>query len=114
MEFGIVIGTLVASIKDPNLIGALLLIVQPIDEYGNKSGNPLVVADPDRNAGIGDVILFVHSPDASMAFPDDIWAPVDAAVVGIVDQATVRGQVLLWNGMKIEFDSIEVEWKSAE
>lgn len=98
MEFGIVIGTLVATVKDPALVGALLLIVQPVDEYGNKRGAPIIVADPDRNAGPGDVILFVHSPDASMAFPGDIWAPVDAAVVGIVDHASVGQEVTLRTG----------------
>jgi microcompartment protein CcmK/EutM len=114
MEFGVVIGTLVATIKDLSLVGALLLIIQPIDQYGNKRGDPIVVADPDRNAGIGDIVIFVHSPDASMAFPGDIWAPIDAAVVGIVDYATVNGEVLLWAGMKIEFDLVEKEWKLAE
>jgi len=85
MEFGIVIGTIVATIKDPSLLGCLLLLIQPITEKAEKKGDPMVVVDPDRNAGTGDVVVFVHSPDASMALPGDIWAPIDAAVTAIVD-----------------------------
>lgn len=66
-------------------MGTLLLIVQTITHLGEKIGDPLVVVDPDRNAGPGDVVVFVHSPDASMAFPGDLWAPIDAAIVAIVD-----------------------------
>lgn len=85
MKLGIVIGTIVATLKDPSLVGALLLLVQTITHLGEKIDEPLVVVDPDRNAGPGDVVVFVHSPDASMAFPGDLWAPIDAAVVAIVD-----------------------------
>lgn len=111
MEFGIVVGTLVATIKDPSLLGALLLIVQPIDHHGRKRGAPIVVADPDRNAGVGDVIIFVHSPDASMAFPGDLWAPIDAAVVGIVDHANVGREVTLYTGQKVELEGEHAIWK---
>lgn len=89
MELGLVIGTIVSTLKDPSLLGCLLLIVQPITYLGEKRGNPLVVVDPDRNAGKGDVVVFVHSPDASMAFPGDLWAPVDAAVVAIIDHVDI-------------------------
>ena len=89
MELGIIIGTIVCTLKDPTLIGCLLLLVQPITYLGKKLGEPLVVADPDRNAGSGDVVVFVHGPDASMAFPGKIWAPIDAAVVAIIDHLDI-------------------------
>jgi microcompartment protein CcmK/EutM len=89
MELGIVIGTIVATLKDPALVGSLLLLVQMITHLGEKKGEPIVVVDPDRNAGQGDVVMFVYSPDASMAFPGDIWAPVDAAVVAVVDHVDI-------------------------
>ena len=114
MEFGIVIGTIVATIKDPSLVGALLLVVQPIDEHGNKRGAPIIVVDPDRNAGMGDVIIFVHSPDASMAFPGDLWAPVDAAVVGIVDHANIGRELVLRTGQEWKLSGAEAMWKSAK
>lgn len=114
MEFGIIIGTLVATIKDPSLVGALLLVVQPIDHRGAKRGAPIIVADPDRNAGVGDIIIFVHSPDASMAFPGDLWAPVDAAVVGIVDHANIGREIVLRTGQPWQLSGREAMWKSAE
>jgi microcompartment protein CcmK/EutM len=114
MEFGIVIGSVVATLKDPALVGALLLIVQPIDRFGRKRGAPIVVVDPDRNAGPGDVIIFVHSPDASMAFPGEVWAPVDAAVVGIVDHANIGPDVTLRTGEEFVLSGPEAIWKSAE
>ncbi|MCC7353283.1 MAG: EutN/CcmL family microcompartment protein [Anaerolineae bacterium] len=101
MEFGIVIGILIATRKDPVLMGAALLVVQPVDQFGNKRGRPIIVADPLQVAGEGDVILFVHSPDASMAFGDDVWAPVDAAVVGLVDHADVGYEVTLRTGERV-------------
>lgn len=100
MEFGIVIGTIVATIKDASLIGCLLLLVQPITEMGEKRGNPLVALDPDRNAGVGDVIIFVHSPDACMALPGDIWAPIDAAIVAIVDHVDLGKDITIKAGEK--------------
>jgi ethanolamine utilization protein EutN len=102
MELGVVIGTLVATVKDPALIGTLLLLVQPITHLGAKRGNPLVVVDPDRNAGPGDVIVFVYSPDASMAFSGDIWAPVDAAVVAIVNHVDIGKTVTIRAGQEWE------------
>jgi ethanolamine utilization protein EutN len=100
MEFGIVIGTIVATIKDPSLIGCLLLLIQPITHLGEKRGNPMVALDPDRNAGVGDVIVFVHSPDACMALPGDIWAPIDAAIVAIVDHVDLGKDVVIQAGEK--------------
>jgi len=95
MDLGLVIGSIVSTLKDPSLIGCLLLLVQPITYLGKKRGEPLVVVDPDRNAGKGDVVVFVHSPDASMAFPGDLWAPVDAAVVAIIDHVNIGNDVTI-------------------
>ncbi len=100
MEFGLVIGTIVANVKDPTLVGCLLLLVQPITHLAEKKGDPIVVVDPDHNAGCGDVVIFVHSPDASMALPGDIWAPIDAAVTAIVDHVDIGENVTIKAGEK--------------
>ena len=89
MDLGLVIGTVVCTQKDPSLVGSLLVLLQPISHTGEKRGEPLVAADPDRNSGQGDVVLYVHSPDASMAYPGDIWAPIDTAVVAIIDHVDI-------------------------
>lgn len=100
MEFAIVIGTVVATIKDASLVGCLLLILQPITHLGENRGKPLVALDPDRNAGVGDVVVFVHSPDACMALPGDIWAPIEAAVVAIVDHVDIGKDMVIKAGEK--------------
>ena len=98
MELGIIIGTIVATIKDPSIKGCSLLVTQPIDQTGEKVGNPIIVLDPDNNAGFGDIIVFVHSPDASMALPGDILAPIDAAVVEIIDRVDIDQTLTLKAG----------------
>jgi ethanolamine utilization protein EutN len=100
MELGVVIGTIVATLKDPSLVGSLLLLVQMINHLGEKKGEPLVVVDPDCNAGPGDVVVFVFSPDASMAFPGDIWAPVDAAVVAVVNHIDIGSTTTIKAGQQ--------------
>jgi ethanolamine utilization protein EutN len=100
MELGIVIGTIVSTIKDSSLVGCLLLLVQMINHLGEKKGEPIVVVDPDRNAGPGDVVVFVYSPDASMAFPGKIWAPVDAAVVAIVNHIDIGSTTTIKAGQQ--------------
>jgi ethanolamine utilization protein EutN len=104
MEFAIVLGTIVATVKDPALIGVLFLLLQPITHIGEKYGNPIIGVDTDQNAGPGDIVIFVHSPDASMAFPGDIWGPVDAAVVAIVDHVDIEGKVTIKAGQEWKLD----------
>jgi microcompartment protein CcmK/EutM len=89
MDLGLVTGSIVCTQKDPSLVGSLLLVLQPISHLGKNNGEPLIVADPDCNAGRGDVVVYVHSPDASMAFPGDLFAPIDAAVVAIIDHVDI-------------------------
>jgi ethanolamine utilization protein EutN len=104
VEFAVVIGTIVATIKDPSLIGTLFLVLQPITHLGKIKADPLIAVDTDRNAGYGDIVIFVHSPDASMAFPGDIWGPVDAAVVAIVDHVDIDRQPTLQAGQVWKWD----------
>ena len=90
MEFGRIIGTLVASRKDPSLTGMRLVIVQPLDEHGREIERPLVAVDPDAAAGPGEHVFYVVGADAMMvsAAPHPLL-PVDAAVVGILHDVDV-------------------------
>ena len=45
MKLGRVRGTVVASIKDPGMVGMKLLIVQPLDERRRDAGACVVAAD---------------------------------------------------------------------
>jgi len=85
MEFGRIIGTVVATRKDPSLDGMRLVVVQPLDEYGAAIERPLIAVDPDSAAGVGEHVFYVIGADAMMASasPKPLL-PVDAAIVGIL------------------------------
>ncbi len=84
MKIGKVIGKVWAERKVATLNGCRIHVIQPLNSKMQKEGKPLVVADPKNLAGMGDLVIFVTSTDASQAF--DKWgAPVNAAVVELVD-----------------------------
>lgn len=83
MQLGRVIGSIVATVKDPKLTGLTLLVVQPIAPDGAAAGRPLVAAD-SVGAGIDEHVFFVRGTEASFPF-DPVRPPTDAAIVGIVD-----------------------------
>jgi microcompartment protein CcmK/EutM len=78
-----VIGEVVATIKDPNLFGLTLLVLQPISGAGEATGRTLVALD-SVGAGVGEKVFFVRGREAAFPFyPGE--PPADAAIVGIVD-----------------------------
>lgn len=88
MHLARVIGTVVASRKDDNLLGVTLLLVQPLTPEGEPAGRPLVAVD-SVGAGVGEDVFFVRGKEASFPFfPAE--PPVDAGIVGIVDHWTVE------------------------
>lgn len=83
MQLARVIGDVVASVKDANLSGIKLLILQPIAVSGEPSGRTLIAVD-SVGAGVGEHVFFVRGREAAFPFyPAE--PPTDAAVVGIVD-----------------------------
>ena len=78
-----VVGTVVATRKDPRLVSCKLLVVRPMDPRGKADGNYLVAIDT-VDAGVGETVLIVSGSSARMAsgLKD---CPVDAAIVGIID-----------------------------
>ena len=83
MNLGRVIGTVVATQKYEGLQGKKFLLVQPLDHALRVAGDPLVAVDTVQ-AGKGELIYFVNSREAALAL-DPFFVPVDAAIVGIVD-----------------------------
>lgn len=83
MRLGRVVGRVWATVKNRDLEGRRLLVVQPITIEGNDSGRPLIAVDA-VGAGQGERIYWSRGGEATYAFlPDKVG--VDAAVVGIVD-----------------------------
>jgi ethanolamine utilization protein EutN len=83
MQLARVIGDVVATRKDENLVGITLLVVQPLTPDHQPTGRPLVAVDA-VGAGIGEEVFFVRGKEASFPFYP-VEAPVDAGIVGIVD-----------------------------
>jgi len=83
MYLGEVIGTVVATRKTAELRGSTLLLVQPLDEDRRPVGDKQVAVDTVQ-AGPGDFVYLVGSREATLALPQS-FVPVDAAIVGIID-----------------------------
>lgn len=82
-----VVGTVVATRKDPRLVSTKLLIARAVDPRGKADGNYVVAVDT-VDAGFGETVLIVSGSSARMAagMKD---CPVDAAIVGIVDNIEI-------------------------
>jgi len=88
MQLARVIGHVVATRKDENLVGLKLLLVQPHSPEREAVGRPLDAADA-VGAGVGDEVFFVRGKEASFPFYPAEPA-LDAGIVGIVDHWTVE------------------------
>ena len=82
-----VIGTVVATRKDPRLEGKKLLICRPIDPNGNDERGYFIAVDT-VDAGFRENVIIVQGSSARMA-QGCKDTPVDAAIVGIVDQVAL-------------------------
>jgi microcompartment protein CcmK/EutM len=79
-----VVGTVVATRKDPRLEGFKLLIVKPVSPEGKDEAGYIVAVDT-VSAGIGERVITVSGSSARLA--DGCKdRPVDTAIVGIVDE----------------------------
>jgi len=83
MLTGEVCGTVVCTVKDSELEGVPLLVVQRI-ENGKKTGM-VVAADATGQAGQGDFIYMIGSKEASRVFRRPL-VPADLAIVGFIDK----------------------------
>ena len=86
MQLARVVGTVVATRKDPRLEGTKLLVVKTISPDGKDDGNYLVAVDT-VDAGFRETVLIVQGSSARMAV-ECKDRPVDTAIIGIVD--TIR------------------------
>jgi microcompartment protein CcmK/EutM len=91
MVLGKVIGTLVASRKEPTLEGLRLLVVRACDVDGNATGGIAIAADA-VGAGLGEVVLYCAGSSARQTQVTQS-RPVDATIMAIVDQIAVGDDV---------------------
>ena len=84
MILGRVVGQAVSSHKRPQLAGATLLLVQPETPAGVAVGTALLAID-SVGAGVSERVLVVIEGRAAGEALGQKLAPVDAAIIGIVD-----------------------------
>ena len=84
MLIGKVVGSVVATRKNENLIGSKFMIVEPIEGTGDTKR---IVAVDNVGAGIGELVLVAVGSAARIGCGQDT-APIDAAIVGIIDSGT--------------------------
>ena len=84
MQIATVVGTVVATRKHAALVGAKLLLVQPQTPEGEARG-PVLLAIDSVGAGVGERVLVVIEGKAAGDALGRRGAPVDAAIVGIID-----------------------------
>jgi microcompartment protein CcmK/EutM len=87
MILGRVAGTVVATRKDPRLEGFKLLVVKPVAPDGKDEAGYVIAADTVQ-AGSGEMVIVVSGSSARMA-EGCKDKPVDASIVGIVDQVSL-------------------------
>ena len=93
MIIGKVVGTVVASRKEEELVGLKFLAVCPIDiETGETKGGGVVAVDA-VGAGVGEVVLYASGSSARQTLVTQN-RPVDATIMAIVDTLEVGGDVL--------------------
>jgi microcompartment protein CcmK/EutM len=94
MVLGKVIGTLVATRKEPTLEGLKLLVVRALDVKGAKleASGGVVVAVDAVGAGVGEVVLVCAGSSARQTQMTQN-RPVDATIMAIVDTVAEGGEV---------------------
>ena len=88
MQLARVVGTVVATQKHRTFEGAKLLLVQPLTLDGQPRGTALLAVD-SLGAGVHERVLVVMEGRAAGEALGRKLAPVDAAIIGIVDTVDV-------------------------
>jgi microcompartment protein CcmK/EutM len=89
MQLARVVGTVVATQKHQKFEGAKLLLVQPVTLDDQPRGTVLLAVD-SVGAGVHEKVLVVIEGRAAGEALGRKGAPVDAAIVGIVDSVDVQ------------------------
>lgn len=82
MIVGKVVGSVVSTRKNDHLIGSKFMIVQPVTEMSGN--NAQLVAVDNVGAGVGEFVLVALGSAARIGCGKEA-APIDATIVGIVD-----------------------------
>ena len=89
MQIARVVGTVIATQKHRKFHGAKLLLVQPLNPDDTPRGSALLAVDA-VGAGVHEKVLVVLEGRAAGEAVGTRAAPVDAAIVGIIDRVEVE------------------------
>ena len=89
MRLAKVIGTVVATRKEDSLTGFKLLVIEEVDPQGERTVHNRLVAVDTLGAGEGDIVLWVQGGAARVISDEQHRAPLDEAIVGIIDSVDV-------------------------
>ncbi|MEN4011922.1 MAG: EutN/CcmL family microcompartment protein [Chloroflexota bacterium] len=90
MQLAKVIGNVVSTRKEDSLVGFKILLVEELDAKTKQlTGNRYVAIDT-LGAGLLDTVLVVHGGAARVISETHRAAPLDTAIVGIVDSVDVN------------------------
>ena len=92
MQIARVVGTVVSTQKHRKFEGAKLLMVQPLNLDDTPRGNALLAVD-GVGAGVHEKVLIVLEGRAAGDALGRKAAPVDAAIIGIIDQVEIDGDI---------------------
>ena len=87
MLIGRVVGDVVATQKAPSHEGQKILMVEPLNLDGSGRGD-LILALDAVDAGVGDRVLVVTEGWSAMSAVEREHAPIDVAVIGVIDSVT--------------------------
>ncbi len=92
MRMGRVIGSVVATRKDPSLEGTKLLVVQHLTLDMKPAGDYAIAVDA-VGAGLSDVVLYAAGSSARQTERTKD-RPVDAVIMAIVDSFDANGKTV--------------------
>lgn len=91
MQLGRVVGTVVSTRKDEELVGLRFLVVRELDSLMAETGK-MVVAVDSVGAGVEEVVLYASGSSARQTTATNN-RPVDATIMAIVDTVELNGVV---------------------
>lgn len=97
MRVGRVVGTVVSTINSPVFDGRRLLLCDVLDTSGQPDGSYLICVDT-VGSGAGETVLIIDEGNSARQVIGVDAGPVRAVVVGVVDQLTVDGELVVNEG----------------
>lgn len=90
-----VVGNVVATQKNKDLLGKKLLIIQPIDNLGKEYGSEILAVD-GVGAGIGDLVIAIAEGGSArqVVKSENPIAPIDVCIAGIIDHVDTEDGTL--------------------